>query len=97
MLLTRFFSSEGMDLFPDMYLFQWPHFLYILFLRGRLPGPHEGASGRGLKVRRIVVLTSTILLLLSQIRRRGHLHLRVLRLRRAGLGEHPRVLRLAVP
>jgi hypothetical protein len=29
MFLARFFSSEGMDLMPDGYLFTFPHFLYI--------------------------------------------------------------------
>ena len=29
MFLARFFSSEGMDLFPDQYLFKWQHFLYL--------------------------------------------------------------------
>ncbi len=63
MLLTRFFSSEGMDLFPDMYLFKWPHFLYILFCAVLFAVLMKTLAGRGPKVRRIVVLASTILML----------------------------------
>jgi len=29
MFLVNFFSSEGMDLFPDQYLFKWQHFVYL--------------------------------------------------------------------
>ncbi|HAQ56314.1 MAG TPA: hypothetical protein DCR44_02760 [Acholeplasmatales bacterium] len=61
--LTRFFSSEGMDLFPDMYLFKGPHFLYILFCALAFIVLMKVLPGRGPKVRRIVVLVSTILML----------------------------------
>ncbi len=30
MLLSRFFTSQGMDDHPELYLFKWPHLLYIL-------------------------------------------------------------------
>ena len=30
MLLSRFFSSEGMDLLPDAYVFTLPHLLYVV-------------------------------------------------------------------
>ena len=30
MLLTRFFTSEGMDSLPDAYVFKLPHFIYLV-------------------------------------------------------------------
>lgn len=64
MLLVKFFSSEGMDLFPDQYLFRWPHFLYLgvcaflffLLIRGL-------KSDRPI-TRKIVINVSCVLLLL---------------------------------
>jgi len=63
MLLTQFFSSEGMDQFPDAYLFKLPHLLYIIvsvivffvllkFLNTKNP-----------KTNKIVIIVSCILLL----------------------------------
>jgi hypothetical protein len=63
MFLVRFFSSEGMDLLPDAYLFQWPHFLYLglciltFFLLMKLP------DHRHPLVRKIIVTTGCVLLL----------------------------------
>ncbi len=64
MFLARFFSSEGMDLFPDQYLFKWQHFLYLgiclflFFFLMKVP------DHRNPKVRKAIVWTSCILLLL---------------------------------
>jgi len=63
MLLTRFFSSEGMDLFPDMYLFKTPHFLYVFCCAVLFIVLMKVLPGRGPNVRRIVVLVAGILLL----------------------------------
>jgi hypothetical protein len=63
MLLVNFFSSEGMDLNPDAYLFKWPHALYLLFclllflfLMRFLKSSHQ-------KTHKIVITTSIVLLL----------------------------------
>ncbi len=63
MFLVRFFSSEGMDLLPDAYLFRWPHFLYLgfcilaFFLLMKLP------DHRRPMVRKTIVTVSCVLLL----------------------------------
>lgn len=63
MLLTKFFSSEGMDLLPDAYIFKLPHFIYlfsciiILFILMRFLNTNNP------KVNKIVIISSIILLL----------------------------------
>ncbi len=63
MLLTKFFSSEGMDLLPDAYIFKLPDFIYlfsciiILFILMRFLNTNNP------KVNKIVIISSIILLL----------------------------------
>ncbi|MFA5006458.1 MAG: hypothetical protein WC509_03190 [Candidatus Izemoplasmatales bacterium] len=63
MFLDGFFSSEGMDLDPDLYLFKLPHFLYIGFCAVLFVVLMKVLSGRGPKFRRAAVLAMTALML----------------------------------
>lgn len=63
MFLDGFFSSEGMDLYPDLYLFKWPHLLYVGFCVVLFIVLMRVLRDRGPRVRRTVVLVLTVLML----------------------------------
>jgi len=61
--LTAFFSSEGMDIFPDQYLFKAPHFLYIFACAAAFVILMRTLAGKGPKVRKIFVTACCIVML----------------------------------
>ncbi len=63
MLLTKFFSSEGMDLNPDAYLFKTPHFIYIGLSILVFILLLKILNTKNPKTNKIVILVSCILLL----------------------------------
>jgi len=64
MFLVNFFSSEGMDLNPDAYLFKWPHLLYLLICVLVFILLMKVLDPKNPKTNRIVIITSCVLLLL---------------------------------
>ncbi|MDD3126762.1 MAG: hypothetical protein WC479_03460 [Candidatus Izemoplasmatales bacterium] len=64
MFLVDFFSSEGMDSNPDMYLFKWQHFVYLavcvllFFLLMKV------INNRNKTVQKIIIISSCLLLLI---------------------------------
>ncbi|MCK7484362.1 MAG: hypothetical protein MZU97_01495 [Bacillus subtilis] len=77
MFLAKFFSSEGMDLLPDGYLFTLPHFLYmaasVLFVVYMVRWIKVDNPKRN----KVLVLGDVRSPLVLQVRRRGRVHLRV--------------------
>ncbi len=61
--LTAFFTSEGMDLFPDRYLFKTPHFLYIVSCAAAFVLLMKTLSGQTPRIRKIVVTVCCIVML----------------------------------
>lgn len=62
MLLTKFFSSEGMDLLPDAYIFKLPHFIYLITCVILLFIMLRFLSTKNPLVNKIVVIISIVLL-----------------------------------
>lgn len=63
MLLVQFFSSEGMDIQPNAYMFTLPHLIYVVLCVIAFYLLMRFLNTKNPKVNKIVIITSIVLLL----------------------------------